>query len=561
MVPLHLFGVVGPALRGKGPQLRGEPSVQHVRVLVHVMAAALGAHVGVLHEGVLPAAVLAVEDGDAVAPPQLARDAPVLEVVHPGEVGLRPALGVELDLAVLDDLGGRPLELVDGNKPLLREPGLKRGVAAVAVHDRVLEVLNVVEKAVLVEPLHDCLARLVAVHAGELAVAVYDVRVLVKDVNLLQVVRLAHSKVVGVMRRRNLHKAGAKVLVDVPVREDGNLAVHNGQHHGLAHELGLLRVLRRDGNSRVAQHGLGARGGHGNVLDAVDGLGERIAQEPQVALLVVVLRLVVRDGGAAHGAPVDDALAAVDEAVVVPVAEDLAHRAAKLGAHGELLVIEVDRAAHALDLRDDRAAILVGPVPAGVQELLAPHLEARLALALELLVHLGLRGDAGVVGAQNPPGGATAHAVVANEGVLDGVVHGMPHVQDAGHVGRRDDYGAVPYALAATVAASVNPLLDELGLGLLRIVGLGHLFHDTVLSNTAMWGASSAQIAASQLSTGAMRQRDSPFVSCIRLLSGRLRADGREARGDTWLIRWRHPRPDSSWSWARTPWEGSPTPA
>ena len=34
-----------------------------------------------------------------------------------------------------------------------------------------------------------------------------DVRVLVKDVNLLQVVRLAHSKVVGVMRRRNLHKA------------------------------------------------------------------------------------------------------------------------------------------------------------------------------------------------------------------------------------------------------------------------------------------------------------------------------------------------------------------
>ena len=101
-------GVVGPALRGKGPQLRGEPSVQHIRVLVHVMA-----HVSVLLRGVLPAAVLAVEDGDAVAPPQLARDAPVLEVVHPGEVGLRPALD-RTDLAVLETL-----VTSTGNKPLL----------------------------------------------------------------------------------------------------------------------------------------------------------------------------------------------------------------------------------------------------------------------------------------------------------------------------------------------------------------------------------------------------------------------------------------------------------
>ena len=467
-----------------------------------------------------------------VAPPQLAGDAPVLEVVHPGEVGLRPALGVELDLAVLDDLGGRPLELVDGNKPLLGEPGLEGGIAAVAVHDRVLEVLDVVEKTMLVEPLHDSLARLVAIHAGELAVAVDDVGVLVEDVDLLEVVGLAHGKVVGVVRGRDLHEAGAKVLVDVPIGEDGNLAVHDGQHHGLAHELGLLRVLRGDRHAGVTQHGLGSRGGYGDVLDAVDGLGERVAQEPQVALLVVVLCLVVRDRGAAHGAPVDDALAAVDEAVVIPVAEDLAHGTAELGAHGELLVIEVNRAAHALDLRDNRAAVLVGPVPAGVEELLAPHLEARLALALELLVHLGLGGDAGVVGSQDPAGRTAAHAVVADEGVLDGVVHGVAHVQDAGHVGRRDHDGAVPYALAATVAASVNPLLDELGLGLLRIVGLGHLFHDTVLSNTAMWGASSAQIAASQLSTGAMRQRDSPFVSCFRLLSGRLQEDKLE-RGET----------------------------
>ncbi len=477
VVPLHLLGVVGPTLCGEGPQLGAEPGVEHVLVLVHVVAAALGADVGVLHEGVGPAAVVAVEDGDAVAPPELAGDAPVLEVLHPGEVGVGPAGRVELDLAALHDLGRALLELVDGDEPLLREPRLKRGSAAVAVHDRVVELLDVVKKTVLVEPLDDGLAGLVAVHAGELAVAVHDDGVLVEDVDLLEAVGLAHGVVVGVMGRRHLDEARAEAGVDMPIGEDRDLAVHDRQHDLGAHELGLLGVGRRDGHAGVAEHGLGTGRGDGDVLDAVDGLDERVAQEPQVALLVLVLGLVVGDGRRTVGAPVDDALAAVDEAVVVPVAEDLAHGAAELRAHGELLVVEIDRAAHAADLRDDGAAVLVRPVPAGVHELLATDLQAGDALALELLVDLGLGRDARMVGAQDPTGRAAAHAVVADVGVLDGVVHGVAHVQDAGDVGRRYNDGAVAHTLAALVAAGAHPLLDELGLLLLRVVRLGHLFH------------------------------------------------------------------------------------
>jgi len=196
-----------------------------------------------------------------------------------------------------------------------------------------------------------------------------------------------------------------------------------------------------------------------------------------VALLVLVLGLVVRDGGGAVGAPVDDALATVDQAVVVPVAEDLAHGLGVVLVHGEALVVEVDGAAHTLDLLDDDAAVLVGPIPAGVDKLVATNLQAADALALELLVDLGLRGDTGVVGAQHPARGLAAHTGHTDDGVLDGVVGGVTHVELAGHIGRRNGDGAVAHALAALVVAAVEPLLQDRRLVGRRIVVLGHLFH------------------------------------------------------------------------------------
>ena len=477
VMALEQLRLLRPALRGKGPQLRAEPSVQHVLVLMHVMAATLGAHVGVLGEGVLPAAVLAVEHGDAVAPPQLTADAPVLKVLHPGGVGLRPARGVEGDLAGIDGVERRPLELIDGHKPLLGQPRLQRGVATVAVHDGVVVLLDVVEQAVLLKPLDDGLAALVAVHAGKLAVALDDHRVLIKDIDLRQVVSLTHGVIVGVVGRGDLDKTGTKVGVDMPILKDGNLAVDDGELDGLTHEGGLLGILRGDGDARIAEHGLGARGGDDDVVLAVDRLGQRVAQVPQVALLVLVLGLVVRDSGGAVGTPVDDALAAIDQAVVVPVAEDLTHGLGVILVHGEALVIEVDGAAHALDLLDDDAAVLVGPIPAGVDKLVATDLQAADALALELLVDLGLRGDTGVVGAQHPARRLAAHASHTDDGVLDGVVGGVTHVELAGHVGRRNGDGAVAHALTALVVAAVEPLLQDRRLVGRRIVVLGHFFH------------------------------------------------------------------------------------
>ena len=428
---------------------------------------------------------------------------------------------MEGDLAGVDGVERRPLELVDGDEPLLRKPRLKRGVATVAVHDGVVELFDVVEQIVLLEPLDDGLAALVAVHAGELAVALDDHRVLVEDVDLRQVVGLTHGIVVGVVSRRYLDEARAEVGIDMPILKDGDLAVHDGELDGLTHKSGLLGVLRGDGDARVAEHGLGARGGDDDVVLAVDRLGQRIAQVPQMALLVLVLGLVVRDGGGAVGAPVDDALAAVDQTVVVPVAEDLAHGLRVVLVHSKALVIEVNGAAHTLDLLDDDAAVLVGPIPASVDKLVATDLQAANALALELLVDLGLRGDTGVIGSEHPARGLAAHAGHTNDGVLDGVVGSVTHVKLAGNVGRRNGDGAVAHALTALVVAAVEPLLQDRRLVGRRIVVLGHLFHISLPCPSACPPA--------WFSLGQVLTRTKSTLSALRLMRN-LRKPSRRTR-------------------------------
>src|SRR5690606_17373350 len=87
VVAAQVRRVVRPAQRGVRPQARGEPRVEGVLVLLEVRAVAPRAALGVLDrdDGLL--AVAAVPDGDAVAPPDLAADAPVADVLHPVQVG------------------------------------------------------------------------------------------------------------------------------------------------------------------------------------------------------------------------------------------------------------------------------------------------------------------------------------------------------------------------------------------------------------------------------------------------------------------------------------------
>src|SRR5580698_6438546 len=172
----------------------------------------------------------AVPGGDPVAPPELAADAPVVDVLHPVEVGLLVHLRGEFDGAGLDGFNGEAGHgcaalfglLVDGDEPLRGKARLDYGFAAVAVADAVGVVADAGEEALLFEISDDALAGNVAVEACVRPTLFVDVRGLVHDVDVGQIVALAQLEVVGVVGRRDFDGAGAEVAADPGVEDDGN---------------------------------------------------------------------------------------------------------------------------------------------------------------------------------------------------------------------------------------------------------------------------------------------------------------------------------------------------
>ena len=105
-------------------------------------------------------------------------------------------------------------------------------------------------------------------------------------------------------------------------------------------------------------------------------------------------------------------------------------------------------------------------------ELLAAHLPAVNTLTSQRLLDDVLCGDSGVVGAEYPLRVLAAHAVVANQRVLDRTVERMTHVKCAGHVRRRNRDRVVVRVAHFGVAveeAGVEPALHHQRLGLSRL--------------------------------------------------------------------------------------------
>ncbi len=229
----------------------------------------------------------------------------------------------------------------------------------------------------------------------------------------------------------------------------------------------------------VAEHRLGPRGRNRHAFVRA---GDRIIDFVQLAVLLAELDLDVGDRGAAVRAPVDHSQIAIDQAVTIELDENAAHGARQAFVQREARAGPVSGCAEAFELIDDLVAVLFLPLPHFLDELFASEVEARDALRGESAVDHHLRADAGVIRPRQPQRVESAHALPADDDVVERVYQCVADVEAAGDVRRRDDDRELrPLAIEkgseefSFLPRGVDPLF-EAG----RVVAFGEfLFHET----------------------------------------------------------------------------------
>jgi len=468
---LELFGRLtrlAPADGREAPEPGRGPRVEDVGVLFPVRGVGGGREGDVQVLRVVAVGALAVPHRDAVAPPELAADAPVLDVVEPVEIRLRPAFRVESDDARGDGALGF-LDLRVADEPLLAEAGLDRHVGAFGEADGVLVRFGLHQGAEFFEEFLGGVAGLEPLEAGERAGVGVHRAVGVHHVDDRQAVSFADVEVGAVVGRSHLQDARAELLLDGGVADDGDLGAREGPPDVLADEVPVAFVLgvHRDGG--VARNGLRTRGR--DLEEGAGEFGDLVPHAVQRALGGLHDHFLVGEAGLRDRAPVDHPLAAVDVAALVERDEGLQDRLRVAGVERVDRAVPVAGGAELAELAEDDAAVLVTPGGGRLDELLAAEVVARLAFLLpEFLLDAGLGGDAGVVGAGEPEGGLAFLSGAADHDVLQRVIEQVPHVQDAGDVGRWDHHrerfaGRVDLTLetAGRDPAVVPLLLDALG--------------------------------------------------------------------------------------------------
>ena len=293
-------------------------------------------------------------------------------------------------------------------------------------------------------------------------------------------------EIVGIVRGRDLHRAGAELGIrEQVIGDDRYLAIHQRQQDALAVQMLVALVGGIYRNRRVAQHGLGTRGRNHDVL--VRTADHRITNLVELARRLFVHNFQIGHRGDAARTPVHDVLAAIDQPFFIQPDEGLAHGARHALVHGEVLARPIHRGAEPLHLLQDGAAVMLLPVPDALDERFTAHIAAVLALAGELALHHQLRRDSGVVGAGQPERGYAAHALPADDDVDLGVLQHVAHVEVAGDIRRRQRQGERRLACARRRSFDVkqllfHPVLGPARLNRSRLIGFGKIVRHEVRS-------------------------------------------------------------------------------
>ena len=285
------------------------------------------------------------------------------------------------------------------------------------------------------KPRQHAFVRLGLRQAGELSGLLVHPAVRADHRELGQPVVAADLEVGRIVPGCHLERTGAELRLDPLVRDDRHAPFHERDDRLPADEVAVAFVVRVDCDGHVGQH---RRRADRRDRDRPGAVCERVAGERERVVDLLVLQLQVGQRGQVVRAPVDDPIRAVDPATVPEVDEERRHGLHVRLVHREALPPVVHRGAHTPELVHDLAPVLPEPLPYAGLEPLAPELLPRGSFLGQLLLDRGLGRDSRVVVAALEEHVVALHSLQAREGVAERELEGMPEMELAGHVRRRE---------------------------------------------------------------------------------------------------------------------------
>ena len=437
---IHLRGLFRPAQRRERPQGRGKPGIQRILILSKVRTTALRAFFrrSALLDDHL-SALLTVICRDAVPPPELSGDTPILDIFQPMGIDLVKTLRHKVQFIGFYHLQSSVRHLFHAHKPLRLHHGFHRSVAAVMGAYRMSMRNYLYQKSLLLQIFHHGFSCRIAVHTGILAAQFIHGGVVIQDIDFFQIMPSSHLKVVRVVGGSNLHTACTELFIYIFIRYHRDLTVRQRKFQHFSNDILVALIGRIHGHGGITQQSL--RAGSSDLHIASVFSDNWVIDMPEKAILILVLNLCVRQRGLAYRTPVDDTAALIDPSFFVQAHKHFFHGFGTALVHGKPLSVPIRGSSQLVQLIDDAAAVLLFPFPGILQELFPTDLMLIDSLLFQHISHLDLRRNSRVVGSRLPQRLIALHALITDQDILHGIVQRVSHVKLPGYIGRRHHNG------------------------------------------------------------------------------------------------------------------------
>ena len=188
-------------------------------------------------------------------------------------------------------------------------------------------------------------------------------------------------------------------------------------------------------------------------------------------MFLLIDHLLIGEGSEGLGVPVDHTDAAIDQTLIVEVAEDADYGSRASLIHGEGGAIPVARGSELTELLEDDTSILIGPIPGVGEELLTSKGMLIDTLLGELSHDFSLGRYGSMVGAGNPASVLAGHTGTTHQYILNSIIQHVAHVEHAGDIRGWNHYGIRFTIIGGGMEKTmIHPILIPLILNIFRIV-------------------------------------------------------------------------------------------